>query len=219
MAVVLLLPRLPSLTQENTSLRSELTQRQLELAQLREALRHTRQGQALTEAVPSAPGVVAGVIARSTLPSQQTILMDKGSQQGVKEEGVVVDAGGVVGRVAELHGASALVMLLTDPESRVAAIVERSRETGLLVGRGLGQCELIYLDAQVDLQEGDRVLTAGLGGVFPKGLLLGKVTRVFRDEQAGSASAWVEPAARLGQLEEVLCLLPAGTMPGVKSDE
>jgi rod shape-determining protein MreC len=99
-------------------------------------------------------------------------------------------------------------MLLTDPDSRVAGLVDRSRETGLLVGRAGGRCEFMYLDVDADIQDGDRIVTAGLGGPFPKGLFLGRVARVVRDELTGSARASVVPAARLGRLEEVLCLPP-----------
>jgi len=69
--------------------------------------------------------------------------------------------------------------------------VERSRETGLLVGRGSGPCDLIYLDAAADVELGDRVVTAGLDGPFPKGVVLGTVTRVVRNEEVGTARASV----------------------------
>jgi rod shape-determining protein MreC len=207
-SLLLTLPRLPSLTRENASLRSELMQRQLENAQLREMARHAQQAQALIETRPSPQGILAVVIGRSTIPTQQMVSLDKGGRHGLTLDSAVVDASGVIGRVVELHPTTCLVMLLTDPESRVAGLVERSRETGLLVGRAGGQGEFIYLDVHADIGEGDRIVTAGLGGPFPKGLLLGKVVRVFRDEQSGAAWARVEPAARLGQLEEVLCLPP-----------
>ena len=96
--------------------------------------------------------------------------------------------------------------MLTDPESRVAGVVERSRETGLLVGQGNGACELLYLDPDADVKEGDRVVTAGLGGPFPKGLVLGVVTRVIKEEETGTLRAAVRPSVRLGQVEDVLCL-------------
>jgi rod shape-determining protein MreC len=75
-----------------------------------------------------------------------------------------------------------------------------------LIGQGHGFCEFTYLDVDSDIQEGDRIVTAGLGGSFPKGLLLGAVVKIVRDEQSGSAHALVKPAASLGRLEEVLCL-------------
>lgn len=203
---LLALPQLPALSHENASLRAELMQRQLESAQLREALRQSQQAALLLNTPHTPQGLIAAVIGRSTLPMQQTVLLDRGARHGLTSDSIIVDAAGVIGRVIEVHPATCLVMLLTDPDSRVAALVERSREAGLLVGKGYGQGELIYLDAQADIQEGDRIVTAGLGGPFPKGLLLGTVARVARHEQSGSASAAVSPAARLGRLEEVLCL-------------
>jgi rod shape-determining protein MreC len=204
--ILLTLPRLPSLSRENAALRAELSRQHLEIAQLREHVRHTARGQALLQGASSPQGVVATVIARATVPTPQAVVLDKGERDGLTLDTVILDGAGVIGRVAELRPSSTLVLLLTDPETRVAALIERSRETGLLVGRGRGWCELIYLDVRADLQEGDRVVTAGLKGSFPKGLVLGTVVRIMRDETSGVASAWVSPAARLGQLEEVLCL-------------
>ncbi len=201
-------PRLPSLSRENAFLQSALMQRQVELAQLQERLRHVQAGQTLMKSAPIARGVVASIIGRSTIPTQQTILLNRGERDGLSLESIVIDVGGVVGRVIELHRASCLVLLLTDPESRVAGLVERSRETGLLVGRSQGACEFIYLDIDADIHEGDRVVTAGLGGMFPKGLVLGTVVRLARDAAAGTTTAWVTPAARLGRLEEVFCVFP-----------
>ena len=162
-----------------------------------------------TAAWPSAGGQLAGALARSPLPTQQTLLIDRGRRHGISEAGLVVDAQGVVGRVLEAHAATALVLLLTDPNSRIAALVERSRETGLLIGRGFYECQLTYLGLDADIQAGDRVVTAGLGGAVPKGLLLGTVTKVERLERFGATRATIRPAAALGRLEEVLCLPPA----------
>ena len=205
--VIVTLPQLPSLGSENAALRAQVLQRELETARLREALRGSQHSRRLLESAPaSSRGIVAGVIGRSTIPTQQTVLLDRGGRDGLAVEDVVLDSSGVVGRVIEIHPTTALVLLLTDSESRVAAAVERSRESGLLVGLARGRCELIYLDAQADVQPADRIVTAGLGGLFPKGLTLGTVVRVTRDQASGSASALVEPAAHLGRLEEVLCL-------------
>jgi len=184
-----------------------LIQQRADAARLREELRHVKQSQGLLETA-SRGEIVATVLSRSTIPTQQTVLLNKGSRQGLTLETAVIDANGVVGRVTELHTVTSLVTLLTDPDSRIAGLVERSRESGLLVGRGHGQCEFIYLDAQADIEAGDRILTAGFGGPLPKGLLLGTVTHVVRDEASGAARALVRPAAHLGRLEEVLCLLP-----------
>jgi rod shape-determining protein MreC len=217
--VLLTLPQLPTLMREQDRLRGELTRRELELAQLREQLRQAGAAQALMAlAPPEGPGVVARAIGRSTIPTQHTILLDQGSRQGLVLGGVVVDANGVVGRVVEVHPATSLVMLLTDPDSRVAGLVERSRETGLLVGSARHRCDFIYLAADADVAIGDRIVTAGLDGPFPKGLLLGTVTAVTRDETSGSAQATVIPAAQLGRLEEVLCVPPARALATVAAE-
>ena len=204
-----LLPRLPALAQECAALRAELAAREQALAEAREALRHGQQADALRAASPGAGGVVASVIGRSTVPSQHTLLLDRGRADGIAPDAVVVDASGVLGRVVEVHPATALVQLVTDPDSRVAALVERTRETGLLLGYGYGACRLVYLSVDADVEPGDRVVTAGLGGPFPKGALLGTVSHMARNEAAGTAEATVRPAAQLGRAEEVLCLAPA----------
>jgi rod shape-determining protein MreC len=216
--VLVMLPRLPTLAEENAALRAELVQGRLQLSRFQEALRQANQAHMLTSLVPSQQGVMASVIGRSTLPAQHTVLLDRGARDGITVDTVIVDVSGLIGRVVELQPDSCLVLLLTDPESRVAGLVERSRETGLLVGKGWGQCEFIYLEADADIQEGDRIVTAGLGGPFPKGLLLGTVSRVTRQDLTGSSVAAVEPAARLSRLEEVLCVGPAsGPAPAAEA--
>ena len=206
-SLIVTLPRLPSLASDHERLRIEVIRSRADTARLREELRHTLHSQALRQAA-SAGELVASVVGRSTIPTQQTVLVDKGARHGVALETTVIDAEGVVGRVTDVFATTSLVTLLTDPDSRIAAVVERSRESGLLIGRGHGQCELIYLDVHADIEAEDRLLTAGFGGSLPKGLLLGTVTRVDRDEASGTARAFVRPAAHLGRLEEVLCLLP-----------
>ena len=200
------LPRLPSLTQENASLRAQLIAQQRELAHLRESVRSDAQRQALLGVSSTPRGLVADVIGRSTIPTQHVVLLNHGSRDGLTLDTVVMDAAGVIGRVIEIQPATALVMLVTDPDSRVAGLVERSRESGLLVGEGQGTCQFIYLDATADVQVGDRIVTAGLGGIFPKGLPLGEVIEVTRSQEEGTTVATVRPAAHVSRLEEVLCL-------------
>ena len=209
---LLILPRLPKLAAENASLKAQLTRRSLELAEAREALRRLTAAEALRSPAGSPQGIVASVIQRSPIPGQETILLNRGRQHGLHEEVLLVDAAGLVGHIIDVHPTTSLAMLVTDPNSRVAGVVERSRELGLVLGQGIGLCRFIYLDADADIVEGDRVLTAGLGTVFSKkGLEIGTVISVSRDRQAGSATAVVRPAANLGRLEDVLCLVPSSS--------
>lgn len=199
------LPALPSLQQENASLRQELTASRLDVARLQEALRHTAQSQHLLQATGGS-GVVAAVIARPLVPSRHLVVIDRGSKDGLAPSAVLVEAEGLVGRLLQVDPTTSTAMLLTDPDSRVAVLVERSRESGLAVGTGGALLQLDYLDLDADIAVNDRVVTAGLGGAFPTGLLVGTVVRVERDERRAAARAWVRPAVRFGRLEDMVCL-------------
>lgn len=190
------------------ALRRELASHHLELIRLRETIRHLTRAQQLQEAA-SQPGVVASILGRTVLPTEHVVLVDRGRRDGLVPETVLIDEQGLVGRILQVHGTTSTAVLLTDPSSRVAGLVERSRESGLLVGTGGSLIEFIYLDLEADIQIGDRVVTAGLGGPFPKGLAVGTVARLVRDERFASTTAWVTPAVKVRRLEEVLCVPPA----------
>ena len=111
----------------------------------------------------------------------------------------------------DVQSTTSSAMLLTDPDSRVGALIERSRELGLAVGTGGSLCRLMHLDADADLVVGDRVTTAGVGGPFPQGLVIGTVVKVVRDERAAETLAWVRPIVKVGRLEDVWCLAPSSS--------
>jgi len=208
--VAMRLPQLPGLAHENESLRIELAKRQVELSEAREALRRFSRLEQLEKDLGQAPSLVVSVIGRTLVPTQHVIMLDKGIKQGVKNGSVLVDARGLVGRVTESHPSASTAMLVTDPNSRIACLLERSRELGLLVGTGGSLCELIYLDIDADVEVNDLIVTAGLGGSLRKGLVVGTVARVIRNQEDGTTSAWVRPSANLRRLEELVCLPPSG---------
>lgn len=210
LSVLMQLPQLPSLAHENVALRNELAMVKLELVRLRESVRHLTRASSLTRPfTTSSNTIVTSIIGRMMVPTQHVVMLDKGARDGLVADSVLLDLHGLVGRVLEASSTTSSAMLVTDPNSRIACLVERSRESGLLVGTGGTLCQLIYLDLEADVVEHDKVVTAGLGGPFPKGLLIGTVVKVVRDEQKTQAFAWVRPAVKLNQLEEVVCLLPS----------
>ncbi|MBI4353606.1 MAG: rod shape-determining protein MreC [Candidatus Omnitrophica bacterium] len=202
------LPSLPSLSREQASLRQALTARQLDVIQLRETLRHLTQAARLNEATTGA-GVVASILGRSLLPTEHAILLNRGQRDGLMSEAILVDRHGLVGRILQVHAATSTAILLTDSTHRVAGLLSRSREAGLVIGTGGTLLEFIYLDLDAEIQAGDEVVTAGIGGPFPKGIPIGTIVRIERDERQASTKAWIRPAVKLRQLEEVLCLPPA----------
>lgn len=210
---VVWLPQLSRVAQEQAALRQELVRRQQELLQLRDTVRRLTQRQQLHDAFEPATGLIVTVIGRPLVPTQQAVVVNRGARDGVVADSILVTAEGVVGRVVDVQPTTSVALLITDPDSRIGGVVERSRESGLVVGTARAMCRLVYLDLEADMAIGDRVVTAGVGGPFPKGLPLGTVTEVVRDVQTASAWARLQPAAPLGRLEELLCVPPAGDVP------
>jgi len=206
---LILLPRLPKVIDERNDLKVKVLLQEVELARLREKLRKHEQAAVLRGANSIKQGTIATIIDRSRIPTQRSVLINKGSQDKIVLSSIIMDVRGVLGRVLEVFPGTSLVLLLTDPESQVAAMVERSRETGLLIGLARKACKLIYLDEDADIEVGDQIITAGLGGPYLTGLPLGTVVSIVRDQNRGTASAIVALAANPSRVESVLCIPPA----------
>jgi rod shape-determining protein MreC len=119
-------------------------------------------------------------------------------------------ASGVVGTVVKVFPSAAVVLLITDRQSAVPAIVQRTREQGIVEGTAAGRLRLKYLPPSSGIREGDVILTSGLTTSFPKALMVGIVTRVGHEEGALYPEVEVVPSADLAAIEEVLVfdLLP-----------
>jgi rod shape-determining protein MreC len=136
------------------------------------------------------------------------VTIGTGGRDGIKKDlGVVTDSG-VVGRVLNVQPLSAGVLLLTDSNSRIGAVVQRTRAQGVIQGNDRGGCILKFLDPMANVERGDLVVTSGDSLIFPKGLAIGEVTRV--EHGRGELLKWVEvrPSAKLSQLEEAVVILP-----------
>jgi len=152
--------------------------------------------------------VAARVITRDPSRWFTTLTVDRGGLDGVARNSPVVTPDGVVGRVIEVTPTASRVLLIGDSRSALGVLIQRSRDAGVVEGRGSGALHLKYLSRTVAVTQGDIVVTSGLGGVFPRGLVVGRVTTVTREEGALLQEAEVEPAAALDRLEDVLILLP-----------
>jgi rod shape-determining protein MreC len=186
---------------ENTRLLGEVA-RSRELKQENERLRRL-----LGMREDLAPKSIGGSVVTSRLTDQsQTIVVDRGSDDGVRPDMGVVAWGGAVGRVVSVERDFARVRLLSDPNSGAAGVVARSRAEGILVGRGSEPMEMRYVPKYADVVVGDRVVASGQDGVFPRGFGLGRVT-VVGDPIGASKSIRVEPEIEYRSLEDVLVLL------------
>lgn len=187
------------LQEENLRLRSELSSLQ-EVALANERLRRLLEFKETgLEAFP------ARVIAEDASSWFRTIVIDKGSRDGLAEGMAVVVPEGVVGRIIKIASTESRVLLITDASSAASSLVQRTRSRGVCRGRG-DSLTFDFVLRQEDIQVGDRVVTSGMGGVFPKGLLIGEVTRVEGDDYGFFQTVEVAPAADFSRLEEVLVL-------------
>ncbi len=153
------------------------------------------------------PGAIAArVIGYDPSGWTQSLLIDKGTADGILVHEAVICPAGAVGRIFQTGPYSSKVLLVTDPHIRVGAMLENSRDIGILEGHESGRCRVLYLPRDTMVELGQRVLTSGLGGIFPKGLVIGKVIAVGWDELGLYQNADVEPSISVARLEEVLIL-------------
>lgn len=150
--------------------------------------------------------IPAQVIGRDPTNWSNSIIIDKGSASGIRANMAVISVRGLVGRVLELGRRSAKILLITDPNSKVGAIVQRNGQGGIVTGRPDGKCKMIYIALDSDVRAGDTVVTAGFGTIFPKGILIGEIVRVEREPGRLYKCALVRPAQEMSKLEEVLCI-------------
>ncbi|MFZ5863560.1 MAG: rod shape-determining protein MreC [Nitrospirota bacterium] len=151
----------------------------------------------------------ARVIGRSPSRWYQSVTIDRGGNaQAVVDMGAAV-AGGVVGTVMKVLPSASVVLLITDRQSAVPVLVQRTREQGIVEGTIAGRLRMKYLPPSSQIREGDVLLTSGLTASFPKGLPVGTVTRVERPEGALFPDVEAFPAADLASLEEVVLFAPA----------
>jgi rod shape-determining protein MreC len=187
-------------------LRARLSAIEQQLVRLEELEQANRRLEALMQfrAAFEGPALGARVIGRAPLPWSDTLTIDRGQRDGVRRGMAVISPQGVVGQIAEASQTAARVLLLTDHNSGIDALVQRSRARGIVQGASQDGCHMKYIPRGDDVAVGDRVVTSGLDGVFPKGLVIGEVSEVSRRHRGLLQVAVVRPSAALDRVEEVL---------------
>ncbi|OGP91317.1 MAG: rod shape-determining protein MreC [Deltaproteobacteria bacterium RBG_19FT_COMBO_43_11] len=150
--------------------------------------------------------ISALVVAREQASLSKTILINKGSVDGLKIGMPVIAPPGLIGRLIDVSWHVSKVLLLVDENSNVAAMLQRTRLQGIIRGAGFRGGILKYIIKNQDVKEGDIIISSGMGGVFPKGLLIGKVSDVEKPDNDLFFKINVAPFADFSQLEEVLIL-------------
>jgi rod shape-determining protein MreC len=191
---------------DNRNLRTELQQAMVMNHRLKEAALSNERLRKLfkLQQAMELPLVAAQVVGKDPSPWFQSVLLDKGRDDGVEEGQPVINPEGVVGIVVEATARYAKVMLITDPNSAVDAIIQDSRARGIIKGGARGSCVLNFVLRKYEVAEGDTVVSSGMDGVFPKGLPIGQVTTIVKREAGIFQDVSVIPYVDFERLEEVL---------------
>lgn len=202
---------------ENERLRSELDFFEGQLIQLQELQKENHRLRRLLDFKQDSNFELlpAKVVARD--PSQWfgTITINRGYNDGVQREMPVVTDRGLAGMVSTVSPNSSQVILLTDPRLAVSAMVQRSRDSGVVgivetYPQEQAYLQMTKLSPEANIQPGDVIISSGLGGIFPKGLQIGTVRKVYDDQYGLMLSALIEPRVNFNRLEEVLIILDSG---------
>jgi rod shape-determining protein MreC len=195
--------------EENQELKGKvasLRQQLVDLDEMRLANRRLKDLLSFKDAL-AYPMAAAEVVGRDPSGHYRTVVINKGTSEGVESLMPVVCAQGVVGRIIWASSNYAKLLLLIDPNSGVDVLVQSSRARGVVEGRAGGRLNLKYLIHTEQIAPGDRVVTSGAAGVFPKGVLVGTISSVKKDKIGAFLQVEVEPAVDFGRLEEVLVIL------------
>lgn len=150
--------------------------------------------------------VTARVIGREQAALSRTVMINKGSSDGLKNGMPVIASPGIIGRLVDVSWNVSRVLLLIDENSNIDVIVQRNRTQGVVSGAGSRGMILKYVSKTQDVQEGDVIISSGMGGVFPKGWLIGRVMRVDKKDAGLFLKIDIAPFVDLSKLEEVLIL-------------
>lgn len=201
--------------EENGRLQGQLARLEDENHQYREAILSSERFQKLSSfrAQREIPMVPANVIHQDLSPWFQSLIIDQGAAAGIRPGMPVITDSGVVGMVSGTTPGAAKVMLMIDPQSRLDAYVERTRARGTVRGAASPDCDLDYVLRQESVEEGDLLLTSGMGGVYPKGLRVGRIATVDRKTSGLFLAAKVAPAVDFARLDEVFVILELRQIP------
>lgn len=191
-----------------SELRSENEKLTAQVAELSEAQNTAERLEELLglQSTYNLQSTAARIIGSSSDAWSQTVTIDKGTSSGLDINMPVCNAGGVIGQIIEVSATTSTVRLATDENSGISAMIQQTRAQGMLQGQPDGTLRLEYVSVDSDVQEGDIVITSGIGGVYPKGLPLGTVSSVQKSSNALYYTIVVTPSAYTENNEEVLVI-------------
>lgn len=203
---------LVNVRQENLRLREDIRKLRIEKFELAEAGIQNKRLKKLLDfkEISSSPIVSANVIGGSpSLLRSEVIIVDRGSNDGISPGLPVASMDGIVGKVLTVGESSSEILLLTDPVSAIDAFVHRTRVRGIVKGSGEG-CTMEYIEQNSDISVGDKIISSGKEGFFPKGVIIGTVSDI--ETKGNFLSAKISPLVDLNSLEEVVIILKSNNI-------
>lgn len=190
---------------------SQLEQSLSEMDSLRAENERLKQLLSFADSTPALTYVTGSVIGRSQGIWFDTFTINLGRSQGVEKNMPVVNANGLVGHVTDVGATWSKVVAIIDSSVSVSVMVERTRDSGMVrgmleAGNDADRLELYYLPSDSDLIPGDKIVTSGIGGIYPKGILVGEVLSVSRSGESES-NALIQPSADFRHLEELMVVI------------
>ncbi len=199
--------------EENEKLKAKLTELEentRELYALRNENERLRGLLSMEEAHPEYDMIGAHVVAKDPGVWYSAFKIDKGTRDGIQKNDTVVTEKGLVGYIYEVGTNWSNVLSIIDSKSAAGCVVERTGDTAVVEGSvelmTEGVCHLAYLSRDAQVAEGDFVETSGLGGIYEKGLLIGKIKSLSVDPQGLYYEATVEPAVEFDRISEVMVI-------------
>jgi rod shape-determining protein MreC len=191
------------------AMRAYIAELMLENAMLREEVMKAERYRVLLGMTRTSPrtAIAGRVLYRSEGLVQGSLVVDRGASDGVSEGSVCLTADGLVGVVSSVSESTCEVLPLTSPGVRVSCTTFPSAAVGILETDRGGALRLVNIDMASSIEIGEEVVTSRFGGVYPDGLLVGRVAAVLRGSPSLAIELLVEPAVDFGSISEVLLLL------------
>lgn len=209
---------------DNQTLRTEIEQLRQNNVNVTEIMAENERLRTMLDYKTRAPQfdfVIAKVVARDPGTWTSTIVINRGTADGITKDMPVVTPQGLVGNIVNAYGSTSKVQLILDPRSAVGSLVQRpeSRVAGIVEGNGASSLtpRMVNIARDADIIKGDQIITSGFGGIYPKGLLVGEVNDIVNEEGGLLKYAVLKPAVDFDRLEEVFVIVrsrePAPILP------
>lgn len=202
------LKEIPFLIRDNESLRSDLMEMRQYLVDVEEMQQENERLKLLLNFIDedARAEMSAQIIGRSVSQWSNEIILSVGEKDGLSNEVPIVSDGGLVGKTVSTSRDISRALLITDRNCNVSALVEESRDLGILEGDGDRGVHLRYIPLNARIAVGDTLITSGQGGIYPKGIAIGKIKSVEKDKHGLYLEAGVDPFVDFSRIEEVVCL-------------